>query len=1622
MKTGSLLSLAFSLLLATGLPQTAAATEPVPDKDPTGDAGALKDKVETGCGYDPRTGNASRSITDLHVPGAVGENGLAFTRHWNSLQAQPDLPTSTQSDPFGPAGWSHSWHWSVFYDTLPIQASDGGLQTFETSLTITFPDGRVTKYFIQRGPATPHYGPPYSPQEACWTAGGTVSDHLCGMQADGKKFWLYLGDGGSVRFEESPSTPWLPTAVVGYRATVMIDRHGLETNLFYNDLGNLIRVTEPGGRSILITWRYLPGKPDPVIAQVSGGGPQNVAQAVQYNYTLYQIPVDPPATGGVISYALTGVNYGVGERPATYHYRNMPTDQIGLVLDEADDPRFMGPMKRIRYSYHDTWCGTGPQLDFYKAPPTAITAEMNEQNLVVSSLFINCAAGTRTETNGLWASRMFYYGRSVPLEPGSHFEGSLQTGHWIPPEAGLFNHLSHHLVKITNFNPGVAWESVPFHYQHYYLAYPWRFFDPNGNITQVTTAQDGTGRPTEVWHRADNSKHTYNWSNPGASLARDAMHIPNTLNHWLFSETDERNLTTTYTRDALRLVTDIIYPDNTGTEHFTYNSFNQVITHRLANNTVVHYAYDSRGLLGAEWNEADGEAAATFYYYDPLDRVWIVQNALARNRGFSYSAMMEYNNRHQVTKVHYPPTGSNSDPTVRYDYNPDGDCIAITNELGYQSVYKYDNYRRVIKYIEPLNAPGYDGSGNVATRQWNWYYGRPTTNGVPLSPYAHTSKQWTQQYEPAYNAAGDCRVTVREYDVNDRMTAEQTGWIKPAQGSLYFSAADGETHHFTYDANGNKSSYTDPRDRLTTYEYNSRNLLITTTETATTPPRITRTGYDVAGNKTLVTFPDSRTQKWPAYDPFGQPRVFIDERDNHTYLNYWPWGPMKKLSEVITHRTKDGGGGEDQTTTFYYDGMGRPKDAYFPDNSHEYTEYQFGQPITWMTRKGQTKHIHYDVRGREDYHLWDNGAAPGITRVWDDAHRLTSITNAFSTIDYGYDNAGQAKWEGTNVTGSAGRKQLTYYRYPSGEVSRQVYPDGAATVLREYTARGQLQSVNWAGGNASYTYLADGKVDREDYGNLLQTKYEYDARGMIDSVRHWNPAANHDLAYRKYFRADNRDRISAWKRGYDQTYNLMEDGRGDRYGYDYEGQLTAASYRAENPDDTATTPYRIDTFSYDELGNRKEWNDVASRGAMWMVRKDNGLNEYSSWQNSHPSPDPLHWGSATNYDDDVGGTWGSPGHANGVLMQDGYITAGFNALNQPMAIWVSAYGWGASAQWMWFGFDPLGRCVKRWMGPDTGGAVTTVQATYFYYDGWDLLQEGNETANNVARLYVHGGRVDEIVASQGGGQWRYHHYDARGHCILLTSSNGTLMEQYDYDAFGFPYFYNRAGAKQGPQLYGNRFLFTGREWLGDLRLYDFRNRMYQPELGRFLQPDPKQFEAGDYNLYRYCHNDPIDGSDPDGLVNLSYTPLDQTEAIKWEKSYNPAGHFSIAGHADENGNILGANGKVITIQQMMRDMFVKGYKPGTPIIEVVCNSGKGGENSQAAQLARAMKEATGSTTSVHAPTTDVGAYRPGAPPAPLWAKKPDWTQRRGMDKYDKSKPGKYQAYTVESTPRDSKRH
>ena len=64
---------------------------------------------------------------------------------------------------------------------------------------------------------------------------------------------------------------------------------------------------------------------------------------------------------------------------------------------------------------------------------------------------------------------------------------------------------------------------------------------------------------------------------------------------------------------------------------------------------------------------------------------------------------------------------------------------------------------------------------------------------------------------------------------------------------------------------------------------------------------------------------------------------------------------------------------------------------------------------------------------------------------------------------------------------------------------------------------------------------------------------------------------------------------------------------------------------------------------------------------------------------------------------------------------------------------------------------------------------------------------------------------------------------------------------------------------------GNRFLFTGREYNSQFGFYSIEPERIILGLGRFMSEDPKGFDAGDYNFYRYCANDPWDQTDAMGL-------------------------------------------------------------------------------------------------------------------------------------------------------------
>jgi RHS repeat-associated protein len=175
-----------------------------------------------------------------------------------------------------------------------------------------------------------------------------------------------------------------------------------------------------------------------------------------------------------------------------------------------------------------------------------------------------------------------------------------------------------------------------------------------------------------------------------------------------------------------------------------------------------------------------------------------------------------------------------------------------------------------------------------------------------------------------------------------------------------------------------------------------------------------------------------------------------------------------------------------------------------------------------------------------------------------------------------------------------------------------------------------------------------------------------------------------------------------------------------------------------------------------------------------------------------------------------------------------------------------------------FYYDGLGRQILRYVDN---------QWIYSAWDGWDLVEE-YDINGTVIHTYVHGGATDELVARFDPGPavnriWYYQ--DAQGSTTHLGDDSGNLVESYKYPPAdsGAPAVFNGAGQPIGASAFDNRFLYTGRDYYRQGGFYDYRNRSYLPTLGRFLQSDPLGF-GGDANLYRYCGNNPVNGSDPMG--------------------------------------------------------------------------------------------------------------------------------------------------------------
>jgi RHS repeat-associated protein len=189
-------------------------------------------------------------------------------------------------------------------------------------------------------------------------------------------------------------------------------------------------------------------------------------------------------------------------------------------------------------------------------------------------------------------------------------------------------------------------------------------------------------------------------------------------------------------------------------------------------------------------------------------------------------------------------------------------------------------------------------------------------------------------------------------------------------------------------------------------------------------------------------------------------------------------------------------------------------------------------------------------------------------------------------------------------------------------------------------------------------------------------------------------------------------------------------------------------------------------------------------------------------------------------------------------------------------------------------YDVVGRRVSV---IDTFGVQT-----YYYYDGVRTIEEQSPAGTTLA-TYVFGNYLDEVLSMDrillGGNQTFYYHQNALHSVFALTDSTGTVVEAYDYDAYGAPtvilpgrdgvihYDEHDSRLPGARSFYGNPFFFTGQRYDSDTELMYYKQRYYSPALGRFMTRDPIGIWADLNNLgngYAYVGDNPVTWDDPYG--------------------------------------------------------------------------------------------------------------------------------------------------------------
>jgi len=597
--------------------------------------------------------------------------------------------------------------------------------------------------------------------------------------------------------------------------------------------------------------------------------------------------------------------------------------------------------------------------------------------------------------------------------------------------------------------------------------------------------------------------------------------------------------------------------------------------------------------------------------------------------------------------------------------------------------------------------------------------------------------------------------------------------------------------------------------------------------------------YDADGNLTKVSDPANNTVQI-AYDVLGRKTSTQDPDLGARSYGYNGFGDL--VSQTDTKA---------QTTTMAYDQLGR---------------------MTTKTDAAGTAEWVYDVEKTGT--AWRGKLAAMISAPDPKLKGPCTIPNTTQTSgnragrSFTYDEFGQVTQVDECIDGET---FSTNYQYDDfgrqGVVTYPAVDNSRLAVEYHYTKLGFLQYVADASDHKPY-WVAKSM-------NAAGQVVDEQTRNGVETVSTRNPLTGWLMDATTTAVADNNTLVQKWTNTYDEVGNLLSRSRSqptniadsvETFDYDLLDRLTRSEVKipSENYD-------FAEIYQYDMLGD--------------LVRKGDKIYSYAGC-GGHPHAVCQVGNTKYVYDGNGNMTNASlPEVGTGKLIKYNSANKVTSITNTPSVsnaatINTVAFIYGADAnrvvQSVGTALDgETARTVYVGMG-GTGKSLYERTTHGTAVDHVHFLYAGGAHGGNAFALRVQTTTIDP--GSNGDNAppvMRYQHFDHLGSVTASTDENGRVVGALGgaattvlgYDAWGARRSPDGRPAATPLDLQPGHREFTGHETIPSLGLVNMNGRVYDPELGRFLSPDPSVQSAADlqsYNRYAYARNNPLRYTDPTG--------------------------------------------------------------------------------------------------------------------------------------------------------------